>query len=155
MSSQSIKRTHYIPYVVHYQKKLYYKENVLFSLFQVFASPESNCTNGKRAVFLWIGEKVWIDNLAQVDIHANVSISQGAMLLTGNHNYKSESFDLIVSPITLEEGVWIGAQAVVCPGVTCASHAILSVASVATRNLDAFFIYQGNPAIRVRERIIH
>lgn len=103
---------------------------------------------------VWIGEKVWIDNLAQVDIHANVSISQGAMLLTGNHNYKSESFDLIVSPITLEEGVWIGAQAVVCPGVTCGSHSILTVGSVATRNLDDYFIYQGIPAIKIRARKI-
>lgn len=102
----------------------------------------------------WIGEKVWIDNLAQVDISANVCISQGAMLLTGNHDYTSAYFDLMVSPIILEEGVWIGAQAVVCPGVTCGSHSILTVGSVATRNMDDYFIYQGIPAIKIRARKI-
>jgi putative colanic acid biosynthesis acetyltransferase WcaF len=102
----------------------------------------------------WIGEKVWIDNLAQVNIKTNVCISQGAMLLTGNHDYKSESFDLIIQPITLEEGAWIGAQSVVCPGVTCGSHSILTVGSVATRNMDDYFIYQGIPAIKIRARKI-
>ena len=34
----------------------------------------------------WIGEGVWIDNLGQVEIGNNVCISQGALLLSGNHN---------------------------------------------------------------------
>ncbi|MBO9635717.1 MAG: putative colanic acid biosynthesis acetyltransferase [Chitinophagaceae bacterium] len=103
----------------------------------------------------WIGEKVWIDNLAAIHIGANACISQGAMLLTGNHDYSKSGFDLIVKPITLEEGVWIGAQALVCPGVYCKSHAVLSAKSVATKDLEAFTIYQGNPAIAVRERMIN
>src|SRR5688500_6183253 len=40
----------------------------------------------------WIGESVWIDNLENVEIGSNVSISQGAMLLTGNHDYTVSSF---------------------------------------------------------------
>ncbi|MCW3109752.1 MAG: putative colanic acid biosynthesis acetyltransferase WcaF, partial [Segetibacter sp.] len=35
---------------------------------------------------VWIGEKVWIDNLGLVTIGNDVCISQGAFLLTGNHN---------------------------------------------------------------------
>lgn len=100
----------------------------------------------------WIGENVWIDNLDQVTIGNNVCLSQGAMLLCGNHNYKVPTFDLIVKPITLEDGVWIGAQAVVCPGVTCKCHSILTVGSMATKDLEERGIYQGNPAKRVRER---
>lgn len=103
---------------------------------------------------VWIGEKVWIDNLAPVEIRDNVCLSQGAMLLTGNHDYKKITFDLILGPILLEEGVWIGAQAVVCPGVLCRSHSILSVGSVATKKMEPFTIYQGNPAVAVRERKI-
>jgi len=102
--------------------------------------------------FTWIGEKVWIDNLADVTIGKNVCLSQGSYLLTGNHNYKSPDFNLITKSIVLEEGVWIGAKAVVCPGVTCKSHAVLAVNSVATRDLEPYSIYQGNPAIRVKER---
>lgn len=103
--------------------------------------------------FTWIGEGVWIDNLAEVEIGANVCLSQGCYLLTGNHNYKRSTFDLMLKPIRLEEGVWIGAKSVVCPGVTCRSHSILAVGSVASQNLEAYTIYQGNPAIATRQRV--
>jgi len=102
----------------------------------------------------WIGENVWIDNLAEITIGANCCLSQGALLLTGNHNYKSTRFDLRVTPIVLEDGVWIGARAVVGPGVVCKSHAMLSVNSVATKTLDAYQIYGGNPAQHIRNRAI-
>ncbi|PRY37008.1 putative colanic acid biosynthesis acetyltransferase WcaF [Spirosoma oryzae] len=103
---------------------------------------------------VWIGEEVWIDNLCPVTIEDNVCLSQGAMLLTGNHNYRVPTFDLIVRPIVLRAGSWIGARAVVCPGVDVGAHAVLAVGSVATRTLDPYGIYQGNPAVRVRERTI-
>ncbi|MDR6194862.1 WcaF family extracellular polysaccharide biosynthesis acetyltransferase [Siphonobacter sp. SORGH_AS_0500] len=103
---------------------------------------------------VWIGEEVWIDNLVQVRIGSNACLSQGAMLLCGNHNYKSTRFDLMTAPITLEEGVWIGAKSIVCPGVTCYSHAMLVVGSVATGNLEAYGIYRGNPAAKIRNRVI-
>lgn len=103
---------------------------------------------------VWIGENVWIDNLTKVKIEDNVCISQGAMLLCGNHNYKKSTFDLILGEINLEEGSWVGAQSTVCPGVTLKSHSILSVGSVATTNLKSYTIYQGNPAKKVRERVI-
>ncbi len=102
----------------------------------------------------WIGEDVWIDNLADVIIGDNVCISQGALLLCGNHNYKKETFDLVLGTIVLENGVWIGAKSVVCPGIICKSHSVLSVASVATKNMEAYTIYSGNPAQKIRERII-
>jgi len=103
---------------------------------------------------VWIGENVWIDNLAKVTINSNVCISQGAMLLTGNHNYKISSFDLMLGEIKLEEGVWIGAMCVLCPGVICNSHSILTVGSVATKDLESYSIYQGNPAKKIKNRII-
>jgi putative colanic acid biosynthesis acetyltransferase WcaF len=104
---------------------------------------------------VWIGEGVWIDNLASVLIGDNCSISQGALLLTGSHNYKSVEFDLMVKEIILEDGVWIGAKSIVCPGVTCKSHSILTVGSVATNDLDPYFIYQGVPAEKKRKRIMN
>lgn len=103
---------------------------------------------------VWIGEKVWIDNLDDVIIGDDVCLSQGALLLTGNHNYKLSSFDYINSKIVLEEGVWIGAKSVVCPGVLCKSHSILTVGSTATNNLEEYKIYQGNPAKCIRDREI-
>ncbi|MBC7572153.1 MAG: colanic acid biosynthesis acetyltransferase WcaF [Spirosoma sp.] len=103
---------------------------------------------------VWIGEQVWIDNLSAVTIGNNVCLSQGAMLLTGNHNYRRSTFDLTTQHITLQDGVWIGAKAIVCAGVTCGSHAVLAVGSVATQSMNDYGIYQGNPAVFVRQRII-
>lgn len=103
----------------------------------------------------WIGEKAWIDNLAQVSIGQNCCISQGAMLLCGNHNFTKTTFDLITKEIVLEDGAWVGAYSVVCPGVVCGSHSVLAVGSVATRDLQPYAIYQGNPAIKVKDRIIN
>jgi putative colanic acid biosynthesis acetyltransferase WcaF len=118
------------------------------------------CVNIKYPWFLsigsdvWIGENVWIDNLAYINIGNNVVISQGAYLLTGNHDYKKDTFDLIIGKITINEGAWVGAKAVVCPGVTLQEYSILTVGSVATKNLKNFGIYQGNPAIKIKQRVI-
>ena len=103
---------------------------------------------------VWIGESVWIDNLVQVAIASNVCLSQGAFLLTGNHDYKSTSFDLITGEIHLESGVWIGAKALVGPGVRCMSHSVLAAGSTTFKDLEANKIYQGNPAEVKRERKI-
>ena len=102
----------------------------------------------------WIGEGVWIDNLDQVTLEDNVCISQGAYLLCGNHNYNSSSFDLMTAPIYLKQGTWIGAKALVGPGVTTGSHAVLSLGAVATKDLEPHTVYGGNPAIAIHERKI-
>ena len=100
----------------------------------------------------WLGEDCWIDNLDMVVIGSNVCISQGAMLLTGNHDYTIGSMPYRNAPVTIEEGAWIGAKTVVCPGVTVHRNAILTVGSVATKDMKENGIYQGNPATMIRER---
>lgn len=104
--------------------------------------------------YVWIGERVWIDNLAKVSIADNACISQDAYLLTGNHNYKVQKFDLMIGEIKIEDGAWVGARAIVSPGLTCHSHSVLTAGSVATQNLDPDTIYQGNPATAKKKRVI-
>lgn len=104
--------------------------------------------------FTWIGENVWIDNLDQVTIGNNVCISQGALLLCGNHNYKKSKFDLMIGSIILEDGVWIGAKSIVTQNVTCKTHSVLAVQSVCSSDLEANSIYKGNPAVKIKDRII-
>ena len=133
----------------------------ILKLFGAKIGKDVRVKPGIHIKFPWkleLGDHSWladcyIENLSPVIIGRNVCVSQEAMLLTGNHNYKKQGFDLMVEPITLEDGAWIGARAVVCPGVHVASHAILTVGSVATRSLEAYSIYQGNPAVWVRERV--
>jgi putative colanic acid biosynthesis acetyltransferase WcaF len=102
----------------------------------------------------WIGEEVWIDNLSNVVIGENVTLSQGALILTGSHDHTKETFDFISLPVMLENGVWIGAKAVVFGGVTCGSHSILGINSVAEQDMKPYIIYKGNPAIPVIARTI-
>lgn len=104
--------------------------------------------------FVWIGENVWIDNLTHTRIGNNVCLSQGAMLLTGNHNYAMPGFDLLVKGIVIEDGVWIGAKAVICPGIICNSHSVLMAGAVATSDMEKYAVYGGNPAKKIKERII-
>jgi putative colanic acid biosynthesis acetyltransferase WcaF len=101
---------------------------------------------------VWIGENVWIDNLDDITIHSNVCISQGALLLTGNHDYKKSDFALVTGKIIIEDGVWIGAKSVVCPNIICKKNSILTVGSILQMNTMENGIYQGNPATHKRYR---
>ncbi len=102
----------------------------------------------------WIGERVWIDNLATVTIGHDACISQDAYLLTGSHNYARSTFDLVHRDVIIEPGAWIGARAVVCPGVRVGVESVLAVGSIATRDLEPHGVYQGNPAAWKRKREI-
>ncbi|MHA4894683.1 WcaF family extracellular polysaccharide biosynthesis acetyltransferase [Pedobacter sp. PWIIR3] len=103
--------------------------------------------------FSWLAD-CYIENLDEVNIGNHVCISQKAMLLTGNHNYKSTSFNLMAQAITLEDGVWVGANATVCPGTTIRSHSVILVGSVISGLTQPYQIYKGNPAISIRQRVI-
>ncbi len=100
----------------------------------------------------WIGERVWLDNLDELEIGAKVCISQEALILSGNHNYRKSGFDLMTEKISIKDGAWIGARAMVTSGVTVEKHAILSVNSVASDDLQEAWIYRGNPAKLIKNR---
>ncbi len=101
---------------------------------------------------VWLGEGVWIDNLADVEIGDHVCLSQGCYLLTGNHDYVKKGFDLMTSGIVIEDGCWVAARAVICPGVHLGRGSIVSVASVQSSDTRPMGIYRGNPAVHVRDR---
>ena len=102
----------------------------------------------------WIGERVWIDNLVQVRIGANAVVSQGAYLCTGNHDWSDPGMGLIVKPVTVEDGAWVGAFSRIAPGVTVGREAIVTLGSVLLARAEPRGVYEGNPAMRVRERTI-
>lgn len=77
-----------------------------------------------------------------------------ALLLTGNHDYTISSMPYRNAPIKIEDGAWVGAKTTVCPGVNVHRNAILTVGSVATKDMEKNGIYQGNPALKIRERKI-
>lgn len=102
----------------------------------------------------WIGEGVWIDNLAEVKIGAHCCLSQEAYLCTGSHDWSKTTFDLMTAPIIIGEGAWIAARAVVAPGVVVGEGAVLGLASLASKSLEAHGIYRGVPATLDRYRTV-
>ena len=100
----------------------------------------------------WIGEEVWIDNLAPVKIGASCCISQGVYICTGSHDWATPTFDLIVKPVKIDDGAWIASRSVIGPGVLVCQGAVLSLGSVATSDLAPWGIYQGVPATLVKQR---
>lgn len=75
----------------------------------------------------WIGEHVWIDNLAQVTIGPDSCVSQGVYLCTGNHDYHSTRFDLTAEPIVIGRNCWVGAFSLVGPGVDLPEGTVVSM----------------------------
>jgi len=100
----------------------------------------------------WIGEDAWILNLYHVTIGNNVIISQKAFLCTGNHDWSKAGFDLLLKPIVIENGVWIGASVTVLPGVRIGCNSIVTAGSVVTEDLPPGMICSGNPCKPVKKR---
>jgi putative colanic acid biosynthesis acetyltransferase WcaF len=153
----------YFTDVFFFKSRIMPFSSVLVALLRLFGSKIGQDVRIKPGIHIkypWkleIGNYSWladcyIENLDWVRIGENCCISQQAMLMTGNHDYKKKSFDLWVKPITLENGVWIAARAQVGPGVLLQSHSILTMGSIATSNLDAYGIYKGNPAVKIKDR---
>ena len=100
----------------------------------------------------WIGEGAWIDSLAPVHIGAHACLSQGCMIETGNHDWSSTSFDLIVKGVTIEDGAWAAARSLLLPGARLASHAVLGAGSVLRGGTEPYTVYVGVPAVEVGAR---
>ncbi len=103
---------------------------------------------------VWIGEHAWIDNIDMVSIGNNVCISQGALIISGNHDYKKSTFNLITKPIEIHDGAWLGAKSIVCGGSIISENSILTVGCVWCGTTEKNGIYKGNPAVYYKERKI-
>jgi putative colanic acid biosynthesis acetyltransferase WcaF len=79
---------------------------------------------------VWLGEGVWIDNHTTVRLGSHVCISQGAYLFTGNHDWNDPLFRFFCQPIVLEDGVWVAAKAMICPGSVLARMSVIGAGVV-------------------------
>ena len=102
----------------------------------------------------WLGEDCWIDNLAPVSIGDSACLSQGCYICTGNHDWSDPAFGLIVKPVEIGAGAWVGARALLAPGVILEEGAVATGGSVVTKRIPAWEVHAGNPALFVRHRVI-
>jgi putative colanic acid biosynthesis acetyltransferase WcaF len=103
---------------------------------------------------VWLGEDCWIDNLAPVSIGNSACLSQGCYICTGNHDWSDPTFGLIVKPIEIGVSAWVGAHALIAPGVVLEAGAVAAAGSIVTRRIPAWEIHAGYPASFVRHRVI-
>jgi len=79
---------------------------------------------------VWVGQRVWIDNLGEVSIGAHSCLSQGAYLCTGSHDWGEINFGLIVKSILIGRECWIGARASLSPGSVMEDGAVLAMTAL-------------------------
>jgi len=94
---------------------------------------------------VWIGEDVYILSLAKVTLQSHVCISQRALLCTGSHAWRKETFDLVTQPIDIDSSVWIAAAAFIGPGVTIGRDSVVAAGSVVMKPVPAHSLVKGNP----------
>jgi putative colanic acid biosynthesis acetyltransferase WcaF len=99
-----------------------------------------------------IGRGAEIYNPGGVSLGSRTIISQDAYVCGATHDYQSPDFTYITKLVRTDPQVWVCARAIVLPGVHCKEGSVLGAGSVATRNLEAWTVYAGNPAVAVRPR---
>ncbi len=102
-----------------------------------------------------LGDHVIAYALGRIEIGDRVSISQHAHLCAGTHDYARPDMPLLRLPITIQNEVWIAADAFVGPNVTIHEGAILGARGCAFRDLEPWTIYGGNPAQSLGRREYH
>ena len=99
-----------------------------------------------------IADGAVVYNAATVHLGSHAVVSQDAYLCAATHDCDDPAFPTITAPISIGPYAWICARAAVLPGVTVHAGAVLGLGSVASRDLEAWQVYAGVPAVRIRER---
>jgi putative colanic acid biosynthesis acetyltransferase WcaF len=100
-----------------------------------------------------VGDRAIIYNLGKITIGPTATISQGAHLCAGTHDFRQPDLPLLKPPINIEDGAWICADAFIGPGVTIGKRAVIGARAVVVRNVGAELIVGGNPARAIGSRV--
>lgn len=93
-----------------------------------------------------------IYNPAPITFGSHAILSQGAYICGATHDYEDAAFPLLAYAMEVGAYAWVCARASVGPGVKIGEGAVLGLGSVATRDLEAWTVYAGSPAVRVKAR---
>lgn len=99
-----------------------------------------------------INREVLLDGRAGVRIGNNVSISEGAFILSLEHNPNSPAFASRGIEVSIGDHVFVGARATVLPGVTLGEGAVVAAGAVVTHDVEPFAIVAGVPARLIGQR---
>lgn len=101
-----------------------------------------------------VGYNAVLYNLGAINIGDRVTISQRAHLCAGTHDYTDPRMPLRKTPIIIDDEAWVCADAFVGPNVHVGRKAVVGARAVVVRDVQESDIVVGNPARRVKTRII-
>lgn len=99
-----------------------------------------------------IGDRAILYALGPITIGPRATVSQGAHLCAGTHDWHDHTMPLMKPPIRIGADVWVCADAFVGPDVTIGDGAIVGARAVVMRNVAPLAIVAGNPAREIRKR---
>lgn len=94
-------------------------------------------------------------NLGPCILRARSTVTQRVYLCGGSHDLSQPSLPLVTGPIEIGADAFVGAQALILPGITIGDGAVVGAGSVVTKDVQPWTIVAGNPAREIgrRERI--
>ena len=105
-----------------------------------------------------VGKRVFINFGCTLMDRGGITIGDDAFLaphvqlITENHGISPDRRRFLASkPIVIGKNVWIGAGAIILPGVTVGDNAVIGAGSVVTKNVEANTVVAGNPARPIRK----
>ena len=101
-----------------------------------------------------LGECANAYSLGKIEILEGATVAQEAYLCTGTHDFNDPSLQLITKPITIGKNSFIGARAMILPGVEIGENAVIGAMTVVTRKVFENQIVAGNPAKVIETRAL-
>jgi acetyltransferase-like isoleucine patch superfamily enzyme len=108
-----------------------------------------NCRHISLGSRCCINRDVFLDGYDKITIGSGVGIAFRVVFVTSSHEVGDSSMragKLVGMPITIEDGVWIGAGVIIGPGVTIGKGSIISSGAVVLRSMPGDSLIAGNPA---------
>ena len=99
-----------------------------------------------------LGEGVTAYSLGEIEIQEGGTVAQEAYLCTGTHDFERASLQLITKRILIESNVFIGARAMILPGVTIGKNAVIGAMAVVAKDIEVNEIIAGTPSRKIGER---
>jgi putative colanic acid biosynthesis acetyltransferase WcaF len=93
-----------------------------------------------------LGPRCEVYNLDKVVVREGATIAQEAYLCGGTHDFTMAELPLVVGPIEIGAGAFVGARAFVLPGVIVGDRAIIGACALVNRDVQPEQIVAGNPS---------